>query len=114
MLEKLKQLVGEGKLTHEEVLSMAKHFTTPAGDPVEYSWEGMNQYKGALSKKEAGAFLLLMTKAKLNGMMNIHGVISTNRQELDIKSILENKGEIALKPGWARAIRQYSQEQKRG
>ncbi|MEM4254795.1 MAG: hypothetical protein QXR53_00500 [Candidatus Norongarragalinales archaeon] len=114
MLEKLKQLVNEGKLTRNEVMDMAKHFTTAAGDPIEYTWGGLNEYKARLSDKEAGNFLMLMTKAKLHEMMDVHGVIRTQKKpgELELKDILESKGEISLKTAWAKAIRQYSDSRK--
>lgn len=111
MIEKLRGHIKAGRVNHEDLRVLNKHFITADGDAVEYNFEGLEREQKKLGYKALSAFWDAVDKAVKLDMLDTSGYI---RQPNDLLKELTNpsKPNYVLKREWARAIRQYFDELK--
>lgn len=113
MFKKLQEHLQAGRLEHEDLHVLNRHFITPDGDAIEYSLEGFNRERNKLEGKALRAFRQATDRAAKLGILAASGLIKP-RQEPLIELASPSKPNFVLKPAWVKAIRRYFDELERG
>ncbi|HLD63193.1 MAG TPA: hypothetical protein VI875_05000 [Candidatus Norongarragalinales archaeon] len=114
MIEELRRHINQGRISVNEISILRRHFTTPDGEPIDYTFQGMVESlnNSKLSNKELDDFWSTVDKANSLQIIEVYGLIKKQEKSEIEKIIHPAKPAYALKPGWANAIKQYLDEQK--